>query len=245
VGNEPEGVETQATPAAPPPAAPRRGWRRRWLRRLLAVAVLALGLYLFRAPLLRALAGFLVVDEGTAPATYVLPLDGLTPHRQAIRLAEADPKARVLLLEPPPRRLVAYGILPPDEAWIQEALSAAGRGDGVRVIHCAGHGDWDRVRELARLLEDEPRAEVVALCQRFHGRRWRRLRDALLPPAAAARVRLVSVRDPAYDEADWWRHKLGVLAFFDAYLGYAYVSLHGEDEGWRTWDPDDYEKSLR
>src|SRR5205814_1259916 len=53
-----------ATAGAAPLTAPRKvSWRRRWARRLLVAALLPACLYLCRVPVLRAVGGFLVVDE--------------------------------------------------------------------------------------------------------------------------------------------------------------------------------------
>src|SRR5205823_5023052 len=103
---------------------------------------------------------------------------------------------------------------------------------------------WAVARGLHVWLADRPGERVTVLCDRFGSREWDAKFRAVLSREEYARVRLAALPDRRYDENDWWRHKEGRVALFNAYLGYGHAALYGEDAGgWREWDPDDYEKS--
>jgi hypothetical protein len=239
---EPSRTGSAARLAAP--AAPRLAGR--WLRRLAVVLVVGGCLWLFRAPLLTAAAGLLVVDQPIEAAEYVVVLDEWTQGREALRVFQAAGASRLLLLRDRPCRLHQCQLLAPEGDVLRGELSRSGLSPRLlRVLTCQEKGRSAQLRLLSEVLAEEPRARVIVLCDRFRSRCCYQLCRALLPRDQAERIRMHAVIDPLYDEQDWWRHKEGVLNFFDGVLGYTYFLIHGaEIKNEPGWDPDRYEEEL-
>jgi len=223
-----------------------RTWRR--LRRTLsAFLVVLLCLYAFRVPILRSVAGYLVVEErGTA--AYVLILasaDRRDDHTAS--LYHSGSVSGVLLVESRPKRLERMGFKSSFVTLTQNELAARGvPRDAITVLPGQARTDWDRARILRDWLQQKPAVAVVVLCDRFGGRRLRYLFDQILGADDARRVRVSALPERRFDETDWWQHRLAIVNVFDSYLRLAYDRLSGEDsEEWREWDPEDYNKKLR
>jgi hypothetical protein len=188
----------------------------------------------------------LIIEEQIESYEYVVLLDEELGADAACPILETGQASQMLLVEARPRRLVIMAILPSFATRVRAAL--AGRSiseDRLGVLSCDGQTDWSRIRCLGLLLQQKRDAEVLLLCQRFGGRRWRCLIDALLPEDAARRIHIRGLAHHAYDETNWWQLKPGILKVFDSYLAYVHVKLFGEDEEWQPWDPDACELQLR
>lgn len=218
--------------------------RRRWLRRLLFVLILAGALYLARGPLLRGLAGFLVVDDCTGDADTVLLLDGDRLYERAALQYRGGAK-RLLLIEGPPGRLARMGILPdPVELARRELAKYEVPESAVDVLKIEKGGDWNRAKRLRDWLNEHPEAQVCVLCDRFSSRRTRCLFDRELG-GLSVRVHWRALPARSYDETNWYRGKIGTLALFDSYLSWGHVWLYGDALGERQeWDPDAYQNNL-
>src|SRR5689334_15100819 len=103
-----------AAPTTPPTGPPRRRLRRRG-RQLAAVALVAVVVYAFRTPLLRAVGSILVADDGLAPCSHVAVLGGDRRYEVAARLVAAGRADGVLLVEGAPDRTVRLGLRPRPE----------------------------------------------------------------------------------------------------------------------------------
>ena len=228
----------------PTAALPGPRHRRRWPRRLLAVALVGLVLYLFRAPLLRLAAGVLVVDEPETSAQVFLT----SKHRYhdlAAKYYQNHPSCRILWMELDPSRLEQMGIMPMSEEVALKLLADRGvPAEAVEIVRGEGRTEWDEARCLGNWLQRHPDVQVVLPESRFQTRRKRYILNAVLGEDAR-RVRVWAVADPRYDETTWWQSKQGVLAFFGAWCNLGYVWVWGEDvEPWQNWDPDRYEQTL-
>src|SRR5262249_35806459 len=157
-----------------------------------------------------AVAVFLVVEEtgaaGSRVVRYALPLDRGAPDREAVGLLASGRAERLLLVEPPLLRLEEMGIQPDAATVARQSLEqlneAASR---LTEFRTTGRNDWQRGYRLAGLLAEEPDAEVMVLCNRLRSRRWNCVLRAVLPAGAMARVHLMAVVHPDYDETNWWR----------------------------------------
>lgn len=227
---------------ADPASLPRR---RRWLRRLLVLAILVVGLYLCRVPILRGLAGWLVITEPVSKPTAVLLLtfDGFA---QAAELRQTCPDCQVIVVEYPPSRLVRMGILPSSFTQAKAIARRTGIPEtGVSALEVSSGGTWDVARRLDRWLAEHPDADIAVYCSRFEGRRVRFIYHAVLKPEAAARVHVQGVPNGRYDETNWWQLKEGKLNLFNACVVLAHTWLVGDDRAEETpWDPDQYEQTL-
>src|SRR6266404_258532 len=101
--------------------------RRFWGRWLLVILVLGTCLYGFRAPILRSVAGYLVVDEPSAKADYVLILPGVDRrYDRAAQMVHAGSVTSILLVEIRAKRLERMGFLPTFESMSQRELASRG-----------------------------------------------------------------------------------------------------------------------
>lgn len=228
--------------------------KRRWGRRLLLLLVLAASLYAFRAPLLRSVACYLVVDEPIVAANRddeppeILILPGVDKRYDcAAGLYRSGSATAILLVERRPNRLERMGFLPTFERESQRELSARGvPADSIRVIRGKVRTDWECARCLRDWLQQQPTVRVLVLCDRFGGRKLRYILDQVLGTEYAGRVRLKSLPERSYDENNWWQHREALVQLFDAYLNLAYARLCGEEsEAWQEWDPEEFKKTLR
>jgi uncharacterized SAM-binding protein YcdF (DUF218 family) len=231
-------------------ATPIQGKRKRryWARALLATVVLGAFLYGFRVPILRGVATYLIVDEPSAVADYVLVLPGVDRrYDRAAQILQAGSAASILLVERRPKRLERMGLLPSFESVSQHELVSRGvPASSITVIPGQTRTDWERARRLRAWLDSQPATRIVVLSERFGGRKLRYVLDKTLGADYAGRVRLLGLPERSYDENDWWRHREGVVKIFDAYLNLAYTRLCGEEsEEWREWDPEQFKKTLR
>ena len=220
--------------------------RRRWGRRLLVAALVLACLYLCRARILRAVGGFLIVDESPA-GSALLVLGGDRCGERAIDLYQSGAATEIVLLPWHPGRLEIMGIRAPFASALRLRLRERGLPEqAVTVIPGDVHTAWEGARCLRDWLEGHPDAELTAVCPQFSGRKLRHIFDAVLGPEAAGRVRLRGLRHRWYDETEWWQNKDGLKEVFNAYLGLGHVWFNGEGtEEWREWEPDQYEKTLR
>ncbi len=228
--------------ADPPPPPPRRRWR----RRLAVLAVLLLGLYLARVPLLRGLAGLLIVDEPDAAADTLVLLDGDGMTAEAARRYREGLARRVLLFDPTPSRVERMGLIPRRLDQLHHALCAAGVPDkAITVLPGAGRGTAQYLRALRRWLDEHPDDPVHLFCARFESRRVRLVVSRVLG-AQASRVHLLALVPSGHDESNWWQQHGGQLDFVTQTVCLAATWACGERTIPRNdWDPDEYEDGLR
>lgn len=222
--------------------------KRRWWRRGMLIAlVLGAGLFWFRVPILRSIAGFLVVDEPAPVADYVWILGGDRRYDRAARLYHSGSATSILVVRGRPTRLQRMGFQSSSDTLTQRELASRGvPTTSITVIPSMARTDWDRARCLRDWMRQRPAVRVVVLCDRFGGRRLRRIFDQVLGEDDAGRVRLIGLPERSYDENDWWLHREAFVDVFGSYVSLAYTRLWGEEkEEWREWDPKEYEKTLR
>jgi hypothetical protein len=233
------------TPPAPTVLPPSR--RRRWIRRLVFALILIGAVYLARAPLLRGVAGFLVVEDAAQneEVEALVLLNGDRLYERAADLYQAGAAKRLLLFQEPPNRLVRMGILPDGvELGRRELLKGDVPENTVEVMAMDKRGDWNRARRLRDWLNEHPEAQVLMLCDRFSSRRTRYLFEHELG-GLSSRVHWRALADRRYDESNWC-NKTGSLSVFNGYLSLGHVRLYGDALGDREeWDPDVYQNNLR
>jgi hypothetical protein len=242
--NRVEGSEVMDSPSKPAKKRKRRGWR----YGLLGVALVAVCLYAFRAPILRSVASYLVVDEPLTAADYALIQPyGDGRYDRAAELYRDGLVRSVLLVERRHTRLERLGLLPTFETLTQHALAARGvPAQAITVIPGPVRTDWERARCLRTWLEHQPAVRIAVLCDRFGERKLRYVFDQMLGADYAGRVRLLGLPDRRFDENNWWQQRIGIVDMFDTYMRLAFTRFVGEgSEEWREWDPKEYEKTLR
>jgi len=202
--------------------------------------------YLARGPLQRAAASLLISEDPGESADFVLPLGKAREFAESAEVRRSGRAADVLLIPTKPKYAQRLGILPTDEELLVRELKRAGIADRTApaILSPVGN-DWARFRLLGAWMAQHPGARVEIVCGRFQSARCRHILRAVLPKEAAARVLILALARPEYDETNWWNRKEGVLDVCNSAVSYAYVLFCGEDEEKPEWDPDQYEKTLR
>ena len=220
---------------------------RRLARRLLATVVVLGCLYVFRAPILRHVGGFLVVHQPAVAGSAILVFDGHGPlYDEAGRLYGVGDVSRVLFFRLHPRRSEQVGAVPSGDLTSRHELARRGVPEAsMTVLPAEGRRAWDRAVALRDWLGDHLDENVVLLCDRFESRWIRGVLNRTLDGSDADRVHLQAVADPRYDETNWWRGKEGTIDLFNGYVHLGYVWLNGDGGEVRPdMTPDEYEQAI-
>lgn len=159
-------------------------WRRRlyWIT-LFVVAILTL--YLFRAPILSSLGGYLDVSESPRKVDYVMVLGGHPETRAftAAALVKAGVAESVLLVRPKHYMPEEEDRSKKEETVSEEILLS--QGIALNKIHVLKNricvNTEDEALSLGDFLQDHPNATVAVITNPFHTRRARLLFDRHLP----------------------------------------------------------------
>ena len=225
----------------------------RWKRRfLVALAVLAIAWFL-HPPLLRGLAGLLVVDEPAGEFDYVAISgteygpSGDRCYDVAAQLCHERPARHIVVIEPYPSRLVASGILPSFESLSRRELEARGvPASTVTVLTGKARNHWQAAHMLDAWLAERPNASVLLLSGSLGSAHLRHVLDTVLSPRHCNGVRIRGLPDRRHDETNWWRSRSGLQAIIVTCLLCGYDCWRGEDQTEPTpWNPGQYEQSLR
>jgi hypothetical protein len=233
----PGGNQIAMSTSAPQTRPPRR--RRRWLVRLGVLALAAGLLVAFRHPLLRSAAAALVVDQPLDGADCALVLAADRPDREALRLFQDGTVRRILFITKRPNRVVRLSLMPSFERLSERELRKHGVPDhAIDWVDAQAETDWQVAERLHDWLAENPRSRLVAIVERFEGRRWRYVFNKVLGAEDSARIAVHGIPHRHYTEADWWQSKEGVLDFFDDGLGLAYDWINGpKPSTWHETDP--------
>lgn len=225
----------------------RRPWRKvAWLAAALAAVVVT------HSWLLTALANLLIADHPRPTADYtVLFLENVSganaPLFDAAAAAVADaPHRKILLIEPRPRRMQHYGILPTAIADSRRELTARGVPDAA-VEELDGPADdfWQAARLLDKWLADRPHAEIEIYGNRFGSRNWTAIAGRVISADASHRVFFRPFTAREFDEHNWWNNRDGWKSFMFAHLDLLYTRIHGEPEPYVSpWTPENFTREL-
>ena len=217
-----------------------------------AIAVVGFaGAMLFHAPLLRGLAGPLIVDQTTDDFDSICLLsliqtpDGDRSYDVAASLFRKNPSAQILIVVHPPNRIVEAGALASSETINRRELGVRGvPGDSILILRSRWIDDWAAAEALSDRLRERPESSVLLLCSEFHSARVRAVLDAVLDPAVAKRVRIMPLPDRRFDQTNWWTSRRGVRTLGMSWL----VRLQGWLGGQAAHPPrknaDDYRRDI-
>ena len=172
--------------------------RRKW--RIVILAVVVAVACLFHAPLLRGLAGLLIVDQPTDDYDCVcISSWGHHPsgdrcYDVAADLYRRKPSSRILLVAPDVNRLEEIGAMPSFESMSRRELRARHvPQEAVSVLRGEQWNDWATARALAGWIAITP--AIACCCSAIDSivAQMRRAMDAVLEPDAAASVHLRAV----------------------------------------------------
>jgi hypothetical protein len=197
----------------------KRKWRYVTLAVVIAIACVC------HAPLLRGLAGFLIVDQPTDNYDYIcLSPWGQSPNGDhcydvAAELFRKKPACRFLLIEPAPNRLEAIGAVPSFASLDWRELHARGvPQEAITILRGQRWNDWATAHALADWTRDHSGHSIVLLCGQFHSAQMRRALDDVLTPTAAATVHIHALPNRQHDDTNWWTRRSGYRAFAEGWL---------------------------
>ena len=204
---------------------------RRFFKRLtllfFVLGILLLAAFLFREPLLRRAADAWVVNERLTKAdVIVVPGGGLeTRPFAAARLYHQGLAPKILLMNPKPTATQDLGLIPAEAEIARQVLLK----QEVKEADIAIAADWvtntyEESIAVRNWAQTNHIKRLIIATDVFHTRRVRWLFGKELG-AAGLQVEVAAVPVREYTLADWWKHELGVIAFQNEILKYAYYRL--------------------
>jgi uncharacterized SAM-binding protein YcdF (DUF218 family) len=178
---------------------------------LLVVLVVALAIWLARAPLLVGVGALFVEDDSArrADAIVVVSSHPAIAALEAAALFRGGYAPRALVLAPPPdaddRALARLRIalpLPHERAAL--VMSHAGVPRTAIAIEPGGDGTNSDVRAVARWATRAHVRALIVVADRSHTRRIATLLRGRLPTTT---IVMKSARDDGFDETRWWRDR--------------------------------------
>ncbi|MEN6452498.1 MAG: hypothetical protein ABFC96_18570 [Thermoguttaceae bacterium] len=224
-----------------------------WKWRVVAIVVLVGAAWLLHAPLFRAVARPLIVEQASNDFNYIGIItgvygpDGDRCYDVATTLAGENGHCRLLLIGAGKSRLTEVGALPPFGQSEQSLLARRGvPASAIVTVSGNGDSDWSVSQTLGVWLRDHRDARVLLLCSAFHSAHLRDALDAALAPSQSARVWIRPLRDRRFNETNWWQCRAGFRQFGIAWL----IRLQGWLGGGRVVQPeqasaDHYERDFR
>jgi uncharacterized SAM-binding protein YcdF (DUF218 family) len=186
----------------------------------LAVVALLVAAYVARAPLLTAAARVLTVDTAAPGAAYIVALSGGAETRPftAAELFKKGIAPTVLVYDHAKNDDVRAGRTASTLDLSRRILEFQGVPPAaIRVVPGEVVSTWDEAQALRQMLPAQEPITVVVVTSPEHTRRaqW-----AFRKAFAGTRVdiRMAPARHLAFDETNWWRDDLGMLAYLHEYL---------------------------
>ncbi len=224
------------------------GPRARLVRVCVAIGVV--GLILATSPWwLVGVASILVIDQVSeepvqGPVWLVLP-SGFPKlpeaYNQVASVAERMRAERVVLIPRVPSRVELLGVVPLGVDLSREELQKRGiPSERIETLSEESADFWDDVKIISGLVQNDHVAVVVCV-GRFESRAARFVLWRLLKPDVFDKVSVAAIRDPRYDETDWWRSRRGWKSLFLGYASLLHAILLGDPPGWRPMDIEEYE----
>jgi hypothetical protein len=195
-------------------------FRRRWpILAFLVCAAIALGI-VFHAPLLRAVANQLVVDDPLPGAVDTAPLDNDADSLAIVARLYAEGRVRkVLLIPAKPRRTERLGITPSELESARSILKSLGvPADAIEPLADPADGLTERARVFRELVERDPQRTLNVVAPRYASRYARRFFGLGQSDAERSRLHVVSRPTTRFDERHWWTVRLAVQDIFQGYL---------------------------
>lgn len=197
--------------------------------RRLAIGLVLLGVllataWIARAPLLRGAAGLWIVSDAVAPADAIAVLGGGLDVRPfaAAKYYHQRLAGRVLVASVRPGAAESIGVVAPHAELNRQVLLRLGV--PADAVESFGSGLANTREEALALRAWAERARVRSLIvptEVFSSRRVRWMLQHAFSGSGIS-VRVTAHDAPEYTRDDWWRHDLGLIAFQNEVLKYAY-----------------------
>ena len=204
---------------------------RRFFKRLtllfFVLGILLLAAFLFREPLLRRAADAWIVNERLTKADVIVVLGGGLETRpfEAARLYHLGLAPKILLMNPRLTPTQGMGLIPAEaEIARQVLLKQEVKEADIAVAPDLVNSTYEESIAVRNWAKTNHIKRLIIATDVFHTRRVRWLFGKELG-AAGIQVEIAAVPVREYTMADWWQHELGVVAFQNEILKYAYYRL--------------------
>jgi uncharacterized SAM-binding protein YcdF (DUF218 family) len=195
---------------------------------LATLLVLGTSLYLLRAPLLRAAANLITVEDPLLPSDYILVLGG-EPHVRPFHAADLYRRGvapRILLIEVESQPAERLGLIPHQNDVAKGVFRSYGIPDSAVVVVPFDEGvgsTRDEGRALASYFSRESARRITVVTSEYHtGRARFTLRRALRGTGVEVRI---SGAPNDFDTTNWWRDERGFFAYFSEYVKWIHTLL--------------------
>jgi uncharacterized SAM-binding protein YcdF (DUF218 family) len=196
-----------------------------------AAVVLLLGLtvVLLHRPILRGVAGALVVEDAAAPVDFVFLLNGRPSARpfHAATLYHRGLAPRVVLAQVSRNPAESLGICDDQTAAALAVLRRLHVPDSAVTVLSTPRGvtsTQEEAHALRAYLQRNPADRILVVTSGYHTRRtrwWLRRELGDMP----VRLLMWPVRDTRFDESDWWTTEEGLIAINNEYLTWVHNLL--------------------
>lgn len=178
-----------------------------WLLVLLLLGTVLLGFYALRAPLLRSLADWWVVDEPLEKAQAIVVLGGDNVMgdrvRHAVRLYQAGWAPRVMLSG---ASLRSY--FNEVELMEREAVNLGVPPEHLIPVRHTAESTLEEALALRRVLAEHNFRKIIVVTSNFHTRRARRIFHAVYRKHGT-RVIVSAAPDSNFNPTHWWEQREG------------------------------------
>jgi len=228
-------VAPQPSTINPQPASASSAVPRKWPRRLRSVVLWSGGLvvlfaascFVFRAPILRAVAAAWIVNDPLEKADAIVVLGGGLETRPfaAARLYRDGYAPRILIARPKASPTDELGLTTREKEVTRQVLLKEGVPDNALTdIGNDVQSTYEESLAVRDWLKTNHATRLIVPTDVFHTRRVRWLfRKQLKGTGVALTVEAIPVRE--YTVADWWRHEQGLVAFQNEVLKSVYYHL--------------------
>jgi uncharacterized SAM-binding protein YcdF (DUF218 family) len=200
---------------------------KRLLAALLVFGVLVVAGYYFRAPLLRAAAAAWIVNDPLTKADAIVVLGGGMETRpfEAARLYHLGLAPTILLTTSGPLPSEQLGANPPATEIARRILMRKEVPDSaIAVAPDIVNSTYDESIAVRNWAKTNHIRRIIIATDVFPARRARWVfRKELGPEGIQVEVDAVPVRE--YSSSNWWTNDLGVVAFQNEVLKYAYYRI--------------------
>lgn len=202
-------------------------WRRRAIKLAVLCALLFLGLYLARAPLLTALGKVWVVNEPIAKADAIVILGGGLENRPfaAAKLFHAGVAPRILYMDVQPGPVAELGlVLSEAEQTRRILLSQNVPETALSIIGQRVASTYDETQALRGWLTTNETKTIIIPTDLFHTRRVRWVFNKQLRNSDV-KLHVIAIQPLRYTLTNWWRHEEGLIAFQNEVLKSGYYRI--------------------
>jgi hypothetical protein len=191
------------------------------------LAVLAGGIWLERAPLLRGAADLWIVSDPVMRSDVAVVLGGQIEVRPfvAAELYKNGLVTKVLVSQVAVARSTAIGAIPGHSESNRLLLLKLGVPDtAIEMFGQANRSTKDEASALRHWADEHPVSRIIVPTEIFAARRVRWIFDREFA-GSTVHIEVPSFEPPDYTRVEWWKTEVGLITFQNEVLKYLYYRL--------------------